>query len=114
MALVTLLGGWRATAFAALALLAMAWGGMQHWLKAGYHKALQDERSAHLRAQLDAQEERDRLAADLAAALRAKPRATKVIEVIRENPSRCSLPAPVHDSVLDQVRASNAARRGAY
>lgn len=39
-AIVSLLGGWRATAFAALAALALAWGGAEHYRVNSAHAAL--------------------------------------------------------------------------
>jgi cell division protein FtsB len=58
-----------------------------------------------------ANEERDRLARELAA-LQNQPKASPIIrEVIREFPSNCSVPSPVADSLREQIERANTSRR---
>lgn len=108
-AIVRILGGWRATAFALLALCALTWGGIQT-ARLKYQEgraakwaaeAARVKAEAQLRGQI-ASEELERLR-------KSAPKAgASVREIVRERPSPCVVPAAPR--LRDAVRASNAAR----
>lgn len=96
-----------------LLLVAVAAGGVWFYQAGGNAARLDcaEEREAALHAARAETEHRQRLAFEADEALReqlkAPKAASKIREVIRENPNPCRVPAPVHDSLRDAIRRGN-------
>lgn len=68
----------------------------------------------YAKAQFEAQVKSQMLEQELAEARKKRPPvAPKIIEVIRANPSGCTVPKPVHDGLSRAVDEANRARIGA-
>ena len=113
MTIVRILGGWRATAFALLALIALCATGIQtarlKYQEGRHHKVL----AAYAKAQVEAQIKAKLLADQLANVLARMPKAGRTIpNVVKSNPSGCVLPKPVGGGLREAIRQGNAARSG--
>lgn len=108
-ATVAMLGGWRATAFAALALILLATTTVQtfrlHYVEGRNTKLAEQIGKAKVEAAIQAQV----TASELERLRKVAPKAGKTIrEVVHDHPSDCRVPAA--DKLRDAVRQSNTAR----